>query len=187
MEITKKNRVVEFLKTYWLYLGTALALIIMGVVFTVVGVNANTTPTGTSVLKFVLPMDNPSVIKDFSNTELQNNETLNQWEAHLSVDLTSESGDVFAILDGTVASIDYNFLEGYTVVINHTNGLSSIYSSLAEQLLVEVGDLVEAGAKIGVASDSASGELDLGAHLHFAMKVNDLFVDPNNYLDLQQK
>ena len=54
-------------------------------------------------------------------------------------------------------------------------------------MAVKVGDKVESGQKIGTADETAVGEQDMGAHLHFAMKLNDKFVDPNNYLDLQQK
>lgn len=187
MEIAKKNRFVEFLKNYWLYVLVASLVFIMALSFTLLATLGSSTPVSTNVIEFELPMTNAMVIKDYSDTELQNNETLNQWEAHLSVDLASESGDVFAILDGTIVSIDYDILEGHSITVSHANGLVSIYSSLAEEFSHKVGDVVKAGEKIGRASNSAAGELDLGEHLCLTMKLNDNYVDPNNYLNLQEK
>ncbi|MBO5394763.1 MAG: M23 family metallopeptidase [Clostridia bacterium] len=187
MEIEKKNRFVEFVKNYGLYLAVALIIFIMALSFTLLATLGTTAPVSNSVIEFQLPMTDAMVIKDFSNTELQNNETLNQWEAHLSVDLASENGEVFSILDGTITSVDYDLLEGHSITITHSNGLVSIYSSLAEDITHKVGDVVKAGEKIGKASNSASGELDLGEHLCLTMKLNDKYVDPNNYLNLQEK
>ncbi len=187
MEIGKKNAFVEFLKKYGIYCIVGLVIFAVALTFTLVATLGNSVQTGGGPLNFRLPMDNATVIKDFSDTELQNNETLNQWEAHLSVDLTSETGDVYSVLDGTVASVDYSYSDGYTITINHSDGFTSIYSSLAEEVQVKEGDKVSAGQKIGKAAETASSELDLGTHLHFTLLLNDDHVDPNNYLDLQEK
>lgn len=187
MEIEKKNVFLEFIKKYAMYIVVGVVVFAVVLTFTLVATTHNAVPTNTTNLTFRMPMGNASVIKDFSDTQLQNNETLNQWEAHMSIDLTAENPEVFAVLDGTVASVSYSFLEGHTVEIQHANGFTSFYSSLDEDILVKVGDKVSAGEKIGQAGESASGELDLGKHLCFTMKLNDKTVDPNNYLDLQQK
>ena len=187
MEIEKKNRFTEFVKSYGLYLIVGVMVFALALTFALMATLNRTTQTGGGMLHFELPMADAIVIKDFSDTELQNNETLNQWEAHLSVDLASDSSAVYAILDGTVASVDYSFLDGYSITLNHANGFVSIYSSLNEDVLVKEGDKVQAGDKIGEASDSASGELDLGSHLCLTMKLNNNYVDPNNYLNLQEK
>ena len=170
MEIEKKNGFLEFIKKYGMYLAVGVVVFVIALTFTLVASLHQSIPASTSTLNFRMPMQNASLIKDFSNTELQNNETLNQWEAHLSVDLTSEISDVFAVLDGTITNVSYSYLEGHTVEIKHSNGFSSIYSSLDENVLVAVGDKVSAGEKIGQAGESASGELDLGNHLCFTMK-----------------
>lgn len=187
MEIEKKNGFIEFIKKYGMFVAVGVVVFAIALTFTLVAALHETVPTNTANLTFRLPMENANVIKDFSDTELQNNETLNQWEAHMSIDLTSENNDVFAVLDGTVASVSYSFLEGHTIEIEHASGFTSIYSSLDENILVKEGDKVSAGQKIGTAGESASGELDLGNHLCFTMLLNDKSVDPNNYLDLQQK
>lgn len=187
MEIEKRNGFIEFIKKYGMYIAVGVVVFAVALTFTLVAALHQTVPTNTTVLEFRMPMQNASVIKDFSNTELQNNETLNQWEAHMSIDLTSENSDVFAVLDGTVTNVSYSFLEGHSIEIQHANGFSSIYSSLDENIMVKVGDKVSAGQKVGSSGESASGELDLGNHLCFTLKLNNNTVDPNNYLDLQQK
>ena len=187
MEIEKKNSFIEFVKNYAMYLVVGVVIFAVALTFTIVAAVNNSVPANTGVLEFALPMQNATIVKDFSDSELQNNETLNQWEAHLAVDLTSESGDVFAILDGEVVDVSYSFLNGYTITLEHSSGFVSIYSSLSENVEVEKGDKVEAGQKIASVSDSASGELELGSHLHLCMKLNNAFVDPNDYLNLQQK
>ncbi|MBQ8444460.1 MAG: M23 family metallopeptidase [Clostridia bacterium] len=187
MEIGKKNRFVEFMKSYWLYVVVGAMVFAMAVMFTVLASINNTIPTSTTPLQYYLPMTDAYVLKDYSDSELQINETLNQWEAHLSVDLASENGEVCAILDGIVTSIDYNVLEGNLITITHSNGLVTTYGSLADDISLKVGDSVKGGDKIGQASDSATGELDLGQHLCLTMKLNNKYVDPNLYLDLQAK
>lgn len=187
MEIQKKNRFVEFLKTYGLYCAIGLVVFVMAFTFTLMASLGSGVPTGTESLNFALPMQEALLVKDFSNQELQKNDTLNQWEAHLAVDLASDKTDVYSVLDGKVIEVNYDILDGNTVKIEHTNGLVSIYSSLDENLLVAVGDKVGVGQKIGSAGESATGEADLGGHLHFSMKQNNKYVDPNDYLDLQSK
>lgn len=187
MEIQKKNRFVEFFKTYGMYCAVGLMVFVIALTFTLVATLNSGVQTSVDNLNFALPMQEALLIKDFSNQELQKNDTLNQWEAHLGVDLAGDKSDVYSVLDGKVVMAEYDLLEGYTVEIQHSNGIMSIYSSLDENLLVKVGDSVGAGQKIGSASESANGEADLGGHLHFSMKRDGKYVDPNDYLDLQAK
>lgn len=187
MEISRKNKVVEFFKNYWMYVSVGVTILIIAIVVGVVAGSQNALQTGNTNLEFALPMNNATIIKDYSSTELQENPTLNQWEAHFSIDFTSENSDVFAVLDGTVSSVSYDILNGNVVEITHENGFVSRYCSLAENPDVKEGDKVVAGQKIGSASSTATGEIDLGEHLHFTLYLNDSPVDPNNYLDLQNK
>lgn len=187
MEIEKRNGFIEFVKKYGMFVIIGIVIFAIALTFTLVAALGSNVPASTTNLDFKLPMNEANIIKDFSDSELQNNETLNQWEAHLYVDFASENSDVFAVLGGTVTSVVNDYLDGYTITIKHSNGFESIYSSLNEEVSVKEGDKVEAGQKIGKADNTASSELNMGSHLHFAMKLNDKFVDPNNYLDLQEK
>ncbi len=186
MEISKKNKFVEFLKNYWIYLTVAVVILVVAITVGVLA-GGQSVPTTTPNLEFSLPMNEATIVKDYSSTELQENQTLNQWEAHLSVDFASDNADVFSVLDGTVSDVSYDILNGYTVEITHAGGFVSQYASLAEEPEVAKGDQVLSGQKIGTAGNSASFESYLDNHLHFTLLLDDKAVDPNNYLDLQNK
>ena len=137
---------------------------------------------------YVLPMRDATVAKDYSGTELQYNNTLKQWEIHKAIDfLAGENLNVYAVTDGTVSNVYTNYLEGTVVEISHSNGLVSIYKSLASETNVNIGEKVTTGQVIGTASNSMAQELSVGAHLHFELQQNGVKIDPNNYLDLGVK
>lgn len=141
-----------------------------------------------SANSYTLPINNATIQKDYSSTELQYNNTLKQWEIHKAIDfLATDDIRVFAIANGKVTKVYSNYLEGGVVEITHTNGMVSVYKSLANKIAVEEGDLVSLGDVIGEASETMSQELNSGAHLHFEMILNGTKVDPNNYLPLGNK
>lgn len=191
MNVQGKNKFVDFVRRFGLYLAAIGIILIVGITFGVIAIVSSNkvvdVPVTTKPLEFSLPMQNASIIKDFSSTELQKNETLNQWEAHLSIDFSADDSAVYSVLDGTVDSVTKTYLHGNIVTIKHADGFVSQYSSLGDELLVKVGDKVSGGQKIGTAECTASGETDLGNHLHFTLSKDGKKVDPNNYLDLQNK
>lgn len=137
---------------------------------------------------FVVPMQNATIAKDYSGTELQYNETLKQWEIHKAIDfVASDDLNVYAVSSGTVSNVYTNYLDGTVIEISHSNGLVSIYKSLNKEVNVAVGDKVKAGDVIGQVAETMAQELNTGAHLHFEMTSNGTKVDPNNYLDLGNK
>ena len=69
-----------------------------------------------------------------------------------------------------------------TVIIDHTGGLKSVYSNLAEMPTVAVGDSVVAGEIIGSVGTTALAETNAGTHLHFAMTLDGQSVDPLEYM-----
>ncbi len=141
-----------------------------------------------STTTYVVPMQNATIAKDYSGTELQYNDTLKQWEIHKAIDfIATDNQNVYAVADGTVSNVYTNYLEGTVVEISHSDGIVSIYKSLASDVSVAVGDTVSAGQVIGQVGDSMAQESNTGAHLHFEMTVNGVKVDPNDYLSLGDK
>lgn len=141
-----------------------------------------------STASFVVPMQNASIVKDYSGSELQYNDTLRQWEIHKAIDfLASDDLNVYAVADGTVSNVYTNYLEGTVIEISHSDGIVSVYKSLNSEVSVAVGDSVSAGQIIGQVADSMAQESNTGAHLHFEMTVNGVKVDPNDYLSLGDK
>lgn len=86
------------------------------------------------------------------------------------VDIAAPLGaSVVACAQGTVSQAGFDALLGNCVRIEHADGLQSVYGSLQNLEMVEVGKRVQAGEVIGAVGDSAAAEAHLGAHLHFAL------------------
>lgn len=141
----------------------------------------------TKPLVFTVPLENATVLKGFSATDLMFNSTLKHWEAHKAVDLVSETSNMaVACLEGTVTKVEKTYANGTTIEIEHKEGFVSTYSSLSDSL-VEVGDVVTAGQNLGEVSTSASNEMAQGDHLHFVLKKDGKKVDPASYIELSNK
>lgn len=188
MDKTRKNTIRNI--TYALVV--AFTIIISAIL---IAVNANTetkinnaaVSVGTKPVTYTAPMENASVAKDFSNKELQYNDTLKQWEIHKALDIASDtSSNVYTIAQGTVTNVYTNYLEGGVIEITHDNGIKSVYKSL-EDISVKNGDFVKQGDLIGSVSTSMARELNTGAHLHFEMYENEISINPNNYIDFSKK
>ena len=109
--------------------------------------------------------------------------TLRDWRTHEGIDICAELGtSVSAISAGTVASIESDSLYGTVLSIDHHNGVMSVYANLAELPTVSVGDWVEAGDIIGSVGTTALCEIGQATHLHFAMSVDGVSVNPTEYM-----
>ncbi len=149
----------------------------------------NPVPTEPVIVEktYILPVKNATGITEYSEA-LVFNSTLKRYSAHLAVDFFAPEGtSVFAIADGTVESVETTLIYGTTVVIDHGDGLKSVYNSLADGDCVTVGQKIAQGAKIGEISLSNRQEYKEGAHLHFEMTENGNSVDPAKYLTFAVK
>ena len=176
---------------YYILLG---ALVLTAVItLVVVGVNRsnNKSPLTEDVSVTIspyLPVLNATIYKGYSADSLSYNATLKQWEVHNGIDFQTATGSsVYSILNGTVVDVYSNVLEGSVVVVEHDNGWVSTYGSLDENVSVKAGDKVERGQVLGTVADTASSELEAGAHLHFSLEDNGNKVDPAAYLNISSK
>ena len=132
-EISKKKSVKNYLKKYSYYIALAALVIFLAIAIVITSTLSNkqeedTVPTSAGVITFTSPVLNGTVLKGYSDTELQYNKTLKLWEVHKAVDFVAEIGtDVLAAYDGTVTSVSTNLLVGTVVEINHGNGLKTTY------------------------------------------------------------
>ncbi len=101
-------------------------------------------------------------------------------QVHLGVDLASLAhSKVPAANHGTVIFAGPLGIYGITVVLDHGQGLASVYSHLS-QAMVEVGQEVKKGQVIGITGQTG---LAGGDHLHFGVMVNGIFVNPIEWWD----
>ena len=125
-----------------------------------------------------LPVDGET-LTPYSSSELAWNETTQDWRLHDALDVSAELGEpVAACMAGTVTAVENDDALGWSVTLRHADGYTTRYCSLAEKPAVSVGDAVDAGEIIGAVGTSASTELGLPPHLHFAVSRNGTAVDP---------
>ncbi|NCB63041.1 MAG: M23 family metallopeptidase [Clostridia bacterium] len=123
------------------------------------------------------------VVGDFSLEVFGYDEVMGDWRVHTALDLAADVGaKVMAVTDGTVSALEQDDLMGTTLVIDHKDGLQSVYANLAALPTVEVGDSVTTGEVIGAVGQTAVAESNKASHLHFEMLQDGDPVDPANYL-----
>jgi murein DD-endopeptidase MepM/ murein hydrolase activator NlpD len=110
---------------------------------------------------------------------------MNDYRTHAGIDIDSEIGtNVKAIADGVVSEVTDDALMGKTVVIDHANGLQSVYMNLQEAVPqnITAGAEVKSGDVIGGVGESSLIEMTDVPHLHFEMKKDGAYVDPYDYI-----
>lgn len=143
-------------------------------------------PTEKPVLKTMAPLAGESIF-GYSMEALSYNQTTRDWRVHNGMDLAAEAGaEVCAAADGEVYTVYEDDAMGHTVVIRHSDGYTSRYCSLAEDIPVQPGDRVTMGQVIGYAGDSAIVESTLGSHVHFSVTHHDEPMDPLEFLSIGQ-
>ena len=124
-----------------------------------------------------------TVISTFSVEALSYNDTMGDWRTHDGVDIASSLGTrVQATAKGVVSQVYDDEVMGVTVVVDHGNELYSVYSNLAENPPVKVGDAVASDTVVGEIGDTAVAESGKEPHLHFAMYEGNDAVNPEEYL-----
>lgn len=112
-------------------------------------------------------------------TYLYNNEKIDE-QIHLGVDIASlEHANVGAANRGKVVFAEYLGIYGNTVILDHGQGIFSLYSHMS-QIDVPVGTMVEKDTVLGLTGTTGMAG---GDHLHFSMLVNGIFVDPREWWD----
>jgi murein DD-endopeptidase MepM/ murein hydrolase activator NlpD len=101
-------------------------------------------------------------------------------QTHLGIDIASnERAEIRAANRGRVAFADYLGIYGNVVILDHGQGISSLYSHLS-RIETTVNKLVEKNEIIG---RSGTSGMAAGDHLHFSMLVHGIFVTPVEWWD----
>ena len=98
---------------------------------------------------------------------------------HTGIDIGADYGDAIRAADGGVV-IHADWMGGYgnAVIIDHGNGISTLYAHNS-QLLVSEGQTVSKGQTV---ARCGSTGYSTGPHLHFEVRQNGSPVNPLNYL-----
>jgi murein DD-endopeptidase MepM/ murein hydrolase activator NlpD len=132
--------------------------------------------------KFIKPVFG-EVSFDFSNDKLVYSKTLEEWRTHSGVDLAAERGTpVKAVSDGVVSEIKNDPRFGIMIVLDHQNGLKTLYSNLASEDMVTPNQIIKQGEVIGSVGNTAIIEASEQSHLHFEVWKKNKVVDPVAYL-----
>ena len=98
---------------------------------------------------------------------------------HNGIDIGASTGSSIVAADGgTVVGASYSSSMGYYVMINHGNGITTVYMHCSS-LLVSSGQKVSKGQQIARVGSTG---LSTGPHLHFSVMKNGSYVNPWDYL-----
>lgn len=110
-------------------------------------------------------------------------EGYNAKDKHFAVDLVvAKDSPIKATADGTVIFAEWTAETGYVVILEHSEGLLSVYKHNAS-ITKSQGDLVKAGEVIATAGNT--GEFTTGPHLHFELWSNGYPINPTNFIEFK--
>tara|TARA_S200000501_G_C20818550_1_gene741729 strand:+ start:91 stop:948 length:858 start_codon:yes stop_codon:yes gene_type:complete len=100
---------------------------------------------------------------------------------HYGVDIVMpENSPVHSISEGIVVFSEWTSGTGFVIIIEHLNGLTSIYKHNSSIIKTQ-GDRVVTGEIIAFTGNT--GELTTGPHLHFELWYQGEPVDPQSYIE----
>ncbi len=130
--------------------------------------------------KFILPLDS-FITSDFGKARVYNGSLKGY---HSGTDFRAKVGTpLIASNDGIVALVKDRFYSGGTVLIDHGQGIYTCYFHMSA-FNVKRDEKVKKGQVIGLSG--VSGRVT-GPHLHFAVRINGLQVDPLQFVELMNK
>ena len=132
--------------------------------------------------EFKMPVEG-EIVREYAKDNLVYSPTLDEWVTHNGLDIKAEKTTVVkASAEGTIKSIKNDPRYGLTVVIEHVNGFTSVYSNLLTAEFIEEGEKVKQGQTIATVGNTATFEIADESHLHFEILKNNENVDPELYI-----
>ncbi|HKL99118.1 MAG TPA: M23 family metallopeptidase [Mobilitalea sp.] len=126
---------------------------------------------------------NGNVIMNYSMDHTIYHATLMQFKCNPAIIIDAEVGtEVKAAADGIISSIDVDEETGLTVTTDIGNGYSLVYGQLAEEGVLEVGDVLKEGDVLGTVNEPTRYYSVEGSNLYFSVLQEDATVNPMLYL-----
>ncbi len=103
------------------------------------------------------------------------------YKGHTGMDITGTGygSNIYASAAGQVVKVKWgNSGYGYHVIINHGDGIQTLYAHLSN-IYVKQGQYVNQGDIIGAMGSTGNST---GTHLHFEIRINGQCVNPANYI-----
>lgn len=146
-----------------------------------VGGEPSTPSGGEDTVKFVSPIENASYTVEYN--VIYKNETLGWIYRHKAVDFDAAAGtEVRCMADGKVESISYSEETGNIILVDHGDGLKTLYRFVEPDKSLKEGATVKKGATLGVVASAYGIERKDGEHLHLEVELNGKPADPTEYL-----
>lgn len=129
---------------------------------------------------FVYPLDSVKITGVFGSQRILNGRRAN---IHNGLDFSAEEGDSIRAIAGGIVRIagDNFFYNGNFVLLDHGQGLSSVYLHMSK-LLVETGQKVKKGEIIGLVGTSGRST---GPHLHLGIQWYKKRIDPMSLFEIK--
>lgn len=132
-------------------------------------------------------LDKSYISSKFGKRTFYNNKT-QKYETgfHNGIDMTS--GNIIVTTEDGIVIASRNNIEGYSekyssgnyVTIDHGNNINTTYCHMkCKSVKVQKGDIVKKGQELGLKGSTGHST---GAHLHYGVKVNGSWVNPEDYL-----
>ncbi len=127
-------------------------------------------------VQFELPakgrFSSPFGLKRFYNNQPRN--------PHSGLDIAAPKGSpIKAPAAGTVLTTGHYFFNGKTVIMDHGQGLTTMYCHM-DRIDVKPGDKLNTGDKLGTIGTTGRST---GPHLHWGVSLNNVRVDPTLFLN----
>ena len=127
---------------------------------------------------FIMPLDN-EISGAFGTKRIMNKKRIS---VHKGIDIRGGEGEgIKASNSGTIVLAEELFFGGNTVIIDHGQGIYTIYMHLSA-FKAQSGDTLEKGDIIGLVGSSGRST---GPHLHFGVKILNINVNPVSLIQLE--
>lgn len=123
----------------------------------------------------------------YAMDKLVYSKTLEEWRTHSGVDLAADRGTPVKVVgDGFVSDIKHDPRFGITIIVDHGNGVKSVYANLAGDDMVSPNQKLKQGEIIGCVGNTALFESAEQSHLHFEVLKDDEPVNPETWISIKK-